>query len=231
MPDPEKEWRILKPRPVASPFPTLVPLKPPSSASVCRAPAAGRPDTPVSRVGAQVRSLRMASGLSGGQLAENAGVSRSLLSRIERGLVSPSVRTLERIAQSLDVAVSRFFTQHPVQADFCLVRAGRGLRVNSADIDAGHSVELLGHLVSGSLCVEPYRIQIAAQAEVGMHVQHPGLRFLYMQSGHARYRYGSRMVEVGPGDALLFDGTAVHGIDSAGDSDVSYLSIVFSLRD
>lgn len=221
----------MKPLTVASPFPTLAPLKPPASATVCHAPAAGRPEAPASRLGAQIRSLRLASGLSGGQLAKRAGISRSLLSRIERGLVSPSVRTLERVAQGLDVAVSRFFMQHPEQADFSLVRAGKGLRVDSADIDAGHSVELLGHMISGSLCVEPYRIRMAARPGVGTHVQHPGLSFLYMESGRVRYRYASRVVEVAPGDALLFDATAVHGIEAAGESDVSYLSIVFSLRD
>lgn len=173
----------------------------------------------------------MASGASGGKLAENAGISRSLLSRIERGLVSPSVRTLERIAQGLDVAISRFFTQQPVQADLCLVRAGKGLQVGPGDMEAGHGVELLGHLTSGSLCVEPCRIKVAARSDVGAHVRHPGLSFLYMQSGCVRYRYGSRVVEVGPGDALLFDATAPHGIEAAGESDVSFLSIVFSLRD
>ena len=45
------------------------------------------------RIGAQVRALRMAAEVSGGELAKTSGISASMLSRIERGLVSPSVET------------------------------------------------------------------------------------------------------------------------------------------
>ena len=227
-----KEGRApLKPRAAASPFPTLLPPAVPASARSCRTPAAGLPDTPASRVGAQIRILRVASGASGGSLAGAAGISRSMLSRIERGLVSPSVRTLERIAQGLDVAVSRFFTEQPVQADFCLVRAGKGLRVDSGNLEAGQSIELLGHLIAGSLCVEPYRVRLAEPGAAGPIVQHPGQTFIYMQSGRARYRYGNRLVEVASGDALLFDAAARHGMETVLEADVSYLTIVFRLRD
>ena len=218
-------------RPVASPFPTVVPLVPPASARPCRAPATGRPDSPASRLGAQIRTLRLASGASGGRLAQNAGISRSLLSRIERGLVSPSVQTLEHIARALDVAISRFFADQVDRTDFCLVRSGKGLQVGDIGANAAHSIELLGHLRAGSMCVEPCRVRLDSQARPLAIVQHPGLKFLFMQSGRARYRYGTREVEVGPGDALLFDATAMHGLEAITEPCVSYLSIVFSLSD
>ncbi|RYH41428.1 MAG: XRE family transcriptional regulator, partial [Alcaligenaceae bacterium] len=77
--------------PLASPFPTATPLRLPASVTRLRPrrdppPARSRPAT---LIGAQVRALRMAAGDSGGELAQRCGISRSMLSRIERGLVSP----------------------------------------------------------------------------------------------------------------------------------------------
>ncbi|RYH48406.1 MAG: XRE family transcriptional regulator, partial [Alcaligenaceae bacterium] len=61
------------------------------------------------RIGTQVRALRMAADVSASSLARTSGISSSMLSRIEHGLVSPSVETLERLAAGLDVPTSRFF--------------------------------------------------------------------------------------------------------------------------
>ncbi|WP_198089245.1 helix-turn-helix domain-containing protein, partial [Variovorax sp. E3] len=113
-----------------------------------------------SRIGEQVRALRMAAGRSGGDLACASGVSRSMLSRIEHGLVSPSVETLERIARGLDVPVSRFFGDQARRTDFCHVPAGQGLVVERVGAVAGYRYELLGHSLSGNLFIEPYLVTL-----------------------------------------------------------------------
>jgi transcriptional regulator with XRE-family HTH domain len=78
-----------------------------------------------------------------------------MLSRIERGLVSPSVETLERIAQGLGVPVPRFFGDQPSRTNFSHAPAGKGIRLNRFGMVAGHHYELLGHQLSGNLFVEP----------------------------------------------------------------------------
>jgi len=170
-----------------------------------------------SRIGAQVRARRMAAGTSAGELAQASGISSSMLSRIERGLVSPSLETLDCIAQGLHVPTSRFFSDQARRTDFCHVRAGRGPVVDRIGAVADYRYELLGHLLSGNLFVEPYL--------------HPGLKFLYFLSGEVTYRYGAKVVEVRAGDSLLFDATALHGIEAIQVQPVSYLSVVFTLRE
>ncbi|WP_371132257.1 helix-turn-helix domain-containing protein [Variovorax sp. SG517] len=183
------------------------------------------------RIGAQVRALRVAAGRSAGQLALASEISASMLSRIERGLVSPSVETLERLAQGLHVPVSRFFCDQARRTDFCHVRAGQGLVVDRIGAVAGYHYELLGHLLSGNLFVEPYLVTLLPRADPYMTFQHPGLKFLYFLSGEVSYRYGSKMVEVRAGDSLLFEASALHGIETIHSGPVSYLSVVFTLRD
>ncbi|WP_093206198.1 helix-turn-helix domain-containing protein [Variovorax sp. YR750] len=183
------------------------------------------------RIGAQVKALRMATGASAGRLALDSGISASMLSRIERGLVSPSVETLERLAQGLHVPVSRFFGDQARRTDFCHVRAGQGLVVDRIGAMEGYRYELLGHSLSGNLFVEPYLVTLLPEAGPYVTFQHPGLKFLHFRSGAVTYRYGAKSVEVGAGDTLLFDATALHGIEVIHSGPVSYLSVVFTLRE
>ena len=172
----------------------------------------------------------MAAEVSGGELAKTSGISASMLSRIERGLVSPSVETLERLAQGLQVPTSRFFSDQARRTDFCHVRAGHGVLVDRIGAVADYRYELLGHLLSGNLFVEPYLVMLEADAQPHVTFQHPGLKFLYLLSGAVTYRYGPRRVKLRVGDSLLFDATAMHGIEDLGTQPVSYLSVVFNFR-
>ncbi|WP_418147419.1 XRE family transcriptional regulator [Variovorax paradoxus] len=173
----------------------------------------------------------MAADVSGGELAKTSGISASMLSRIERGLVSPSVETLERVAQGLHVPVSRFFSDQARRTDFSHVRAGKGVVVDRIGAVADYRYELLGHLLSGNLFVEPYLVTLLPDADPYVTFQHPGLKFLYFLSGEVSYRYGGKSVGVGAGDSLLFDATALHGIEAIQTQPVSYLSVVFTLRE
>lgn len=218
---------------IASPFPTARPFRLPISVAK-EHPKQPKPfprSTSAARIGAQVRALRMAAGTSGGDLASIAGVSRSMLSRIENGLVSPSVETLDRIAQGLHVPVSRFFGDQARRTDFCHVPAGRGLVVDRIGAVADYRYELLGHSLSGNLFVEPYLVTLLPDAQPYVTFQHPGLKFLHFLSGEVTYRYGGKTVTVGAGDSLIFDATALHGIEAIHTRPVSYLSVVFTLRD
>lgn len=154
-----------------------------------------------------------------------------MLSRIEHGLASPSVETLDRIAAGLGVPVSRFFCDQSDRADFSYVPAGRGIEVQRIGAVADYRYELLGHPLSGNLFVEPYLVTLQPGAKPYVTFQHPGLKFLYMLSGRVKYRYGNRTLDLNSGDSLLFDATALHGIDTIMTEPVSYLSVVFTLRD
>ena len=69
------------------------------------------------RVAAAVRRLRRARGLSLEALAARSGVSRSMISLVERGEASPTAVVLERLATGLDVALASLFDAPAVAAD------------------------------------------------------------------------------------------------------------------
>lgn len=218
-----------------SPFPTATKARLPARLAAPRKRAAAEPaakrSSTAAQLGGQIRSLRLASNISAAALAKGSGLSRSMLSRIEHGLASPSIEALDRIATALDVPMSRFFVDQVRRTDCSFVPAGTGLRIEREGVIRGYGYELIGHILSGNLFVEPYRVVLSKEAEPYTTFQHPGTKFLYFLSGRLRYRYGSRTMTIGPGDSLLFDATALHGAEAILEHPVSYLSVVFTLRE
>jgi transcriptional regulator with XRE-family HTH domain len=62
-------------------------------------------------LGARIRALRVARGETLRQLAERAGVTESFLSQVERGVASPSIASVQRIARALDHSIAQLFTE------------------------------------------------------------------------------------------------------------------------
>ena len=62
--------------------------------------------TPASSLGVRLRHARLVSGYTLLQLAQKAGCSESLISKLERGLASPSFAMLHRLAVALDTNIA-----------------------------------------------------------------------------------------------------------------------------
>ena len=63
----------------------------------------------VQRLGRKIREIRKALGLTQAQLAERSAVSENFIGSVERGICSPSLTTLERMANALGVTLSELF--------------------------------------------------------------------------------------------------------------------------
>ena len=63
------------------------------------------------RLGPIVREARIAQGWSQERLAETAGLDRSYVGEIERGRVSPTLLTLEKLATALQLAPSELISR------------------------------------------------------------------------------------------------------------------------
>ena len=61
------------------------------------------------RFGGRLRALRLQAGLTQEQLAESADVSVNFVSLVERGVKSPTLATMERLAAALKVPLADLF--------------------------------------------------------------------------------------------------------------------------
>ncbi|MFK4445350.1 transcriptional regulator with XRE-family HTH domain [Caballeronia udeis] len=180
---------------------------------------------------AQIHAFRTAAGLTSGVLAKMAGISHSMLSRIEKGTATPSIETLTRISLALGKPVSRFFVDQSERHDCSFVPAGEGVTVDREGSSYGHIYRLIGHVLSGNLSVEPYVVTLDENSKPWSTHQTTGIQFLHVLEGKMKYRYANRLYDVKPGDSLLFDPNAAHGPEEILTTPVKFLAVFFNIRD
>lgn len=78
----------------------------------------------MSELGARIRGERRARGISLERLAELSGVSRSMVSEVERGAKTPSVLVLDRLATALGTSIARLLDE-PVRPDVVMLAGDR----------------------------------------------------------------------------------------------------------
>ena len=162
------------------------------------------PQTAASRsiaeaIGTQVRNLRRKLDLTGAELADQAGLSAGMLSKIENGAVSASIDSLEALARALNVPLTTFFASYEEQRDCSYVRGGQGVTIERRGTKAGHQYQLLGHSISGEVVVEPYLITLTEEAKPYTMFQHAGVEFIYMLTGKVLYRHADKAYPLAPG--------------------------------
>ncbi len=181
-------------------------------------------------IGREVRTFRKKLDMTVVELARLAGLSAGMLSKIERGIASPSLSTLQSLSKALQVPVTAFFRRFEEQRDATYVKAGHGLKIERRGTRAGHQYELLGHTVGKEIAIEPYLITLTEESEVFPLFQHSGMEFLYMLEGKVGYRHGSKLYMLSPGDSLFFDADAAHGPEELAELPSRFLSIIIYPR-
>ena len=194
------------------------------------APAEPRAQSIEEEIGAEVRRLRKGLELTVAELGAAAGISGGMLSKIENGTISPSLKTIGALAKALNVAIGSLFAESHERRDCSFVKAGQGLRIERRGTKAGHLYDLLGHSLAGDLGIEPFLITLDRHAEPYTGFRHKGLEFIYMLSGKVRYRHVDRTYLLEPGDALFFDAAGRHGPEELIEAPTTYLSIIVYLR-
>ena len=181
-------------------------------------------------LGSQIRALRRQQDLSGADLASAAGISLGMMSKIENGQISASLATLQSLSAALSVPLSSLFASFEERQDCSLVRASQGVVIERRGTKVGHVYQLLGHVLRGDVVVEPYLITLNEGAVPYTNFAHGGVEFIYMLEGKVRYRHGGDSYELSPGDALLFDSSALHGPETLLEHPMRYLSIIIYPR-
>ena len=179
-------------------------------------------------IGREVRAFRKKLGITVADLAAATNLSLGMLSKIENGITSPSLTTLQALSRALGVPVTAFFRRFEEERSAVFVKAGEGLEIERRGTRAGHQYNLLGHVDANTsgVVVEPYLITLTADSDVFPTFQHEGLEFLYMLEGAVQYRHADRLYPMEPGDSLFFDADAPHGPEVLEKLPARYLSII-----
>ncbi|MFV2032808.1 MAG: helix-turn-helix domain-containing protein [Gammaproteobacteria bacterium] len=179
-------------------------------------------------IGRQVRTFRKRLNLTVANVAKQAQLSSGMLSKIENGLTSPSLATLNALANALHVPVTSLFRGYEEQRDVTFIKSGEGLPIERRGSGAGHQYQLLGHTIGKPYTIEPYVITISDKSEVFPVFQHAGMELIYMLEGKVTYRHANKTYTLEPGDTLFFDAESSHGPDEILKLPCRYLSFIVS---
>jgi len=164
-------------------------------------PDAARSDT---TLGNRIRAARTRRGLSLGELATTAGVSKSLVSQIERGIAAPSIDTVRRIASALHVPVFSLFMEEP--GNGMIVRRGERRIVRYPGSAATREIlspTLRGRMVLVWVTFPP--------GEDGREpVRHVGEETVVVLRGTLEVHLGQERVVLHLGDSMSFDSEVPH---------------------
>jgi transcriptional regulator with XRE-family HTH domain len=176
----------------------------------------------VSRLAGRLKALRRERDLTLDELAERSDVSRSALSKIERGEINPTIVLVSKIADAFGISVSQLIG---VEGHRAAVHVPRDRRVSFVDPETGFERQIFPAFED-------------AAVEFGRHVIPPGKssgdfpghddpieKYILMEKGRLNVVVGETTYELEEGDLLFFDGSAPHRFDNAGRGSCSYYLI------
>lgn len=179
-------------------------------------------------IGREVRAYRRQQEITVAELSSITGISIGMLSKIENGNTSPSLTTLQNLANALSVPLTAFFRRFEETRTAVHTKAGAGVELEREGTRANHQYNLLGHIGSNAsgVNVEPYLITLSDEADIFPTFQHEGIETIYMLEGEVGYRHGDQVYSLVPGDTLFFDADAPHGPENLTKLPARYLSII-----
>lgn len=173
-------------------------------------------------IGAAVREHRLRRGASLGDLSRLSGLSKTILSRLESGTGNPSIETLWRISEALQVPLGALLEASASPA-VRVVRRGDGPELEA---DSG----MVTHVLHGDgrpRRTELYELAFAPGTEHRSASHLPGTEEVVVcLEGRLRAGPDHDPVELDPGDAVVFAAAGPHGYAVLGDDGVRALCLM-----
>ena len=179
----------------------------------------GAPRLDLTRLGERIRMERLRRRLSLQALEARTGVSRSMLSEVERGGKAPTVLVLDRIATGLDTSIARLLGQERAARVIVLRRPEQ----DTATDPSGWERRILSPVLPG-IEFELMRTTIPPGVDAGDFAPHaPGSReYLAMERGTLRLTIDGTPYTLHAGDSIYYAGDCWHGFANPGRATCAY---------
>lgn len=178
------------------------------------------------RLGERLRALRRGRGMTLEVLAERSGVSRAMISKLERGEKNPTLVVAAKVAEGLEVSLSQLVG---VEERREVVVVLRERRMVMRDPGTGFERQLLSPSFGGR-GIEFVRNVVPEGSTSGEFPPHRrGVEeYVVVESGRLRAVIGGEDYMLDEGDALYFEADVPHRFDNAGEGECSYYLVIDS---
>ena len=164
------------------------------------------------QIGKRLKELRKEVDLTLKRLAEETKLSVPLLSRIENGLVMPSIPTLQEIANTLKVDVGYFFKKEDEKGYVIRRQGERKISYSKKGKKEGKAVYITELLAEGmeNPFMEPAIVTLIGKEEETILSSHVGQEFFYVLEGRMELTLGAKKYILKEGDSAYWNGSVVH---------------------
>ena len=176
-------------------------------------------------IGIRLRQTRKDLDLSLADLAKRSGVAIGTLSQLERGMGSPSLRTIERIALALGVPIYWLFQvqgRGDESGDPVVVRSGQGIALTVTE--DGMNKTLITPRSFEPMQLMTVEMQPGSKSGPG-YFRHEGIDVGYVLSGSLHLEVDGRLYVLSSGDTFAFDSHLPHRFENRGGSRAEVLWI------
>ncbi len=184
-------------------------------------------------IGEKIRDLRKKAGLVLQDLSDRTGLSKPLLSQIEREVVSPPIATLLKISKALNVNIGFFFQDGDPEEKVVLVRRDESKVIDSRYFgreESGYYYEALAYKKSKKY-MEPFLVEFKRKkAEKLSYFSHEGEEFIYLLEGTLEFRTESQQYVLYLGDSLYFESSIPHAYRALERRNARALIVVYPTR-
>jgi transcriptional regulator with XRE-family HTH domain len=170
-------------------------------------------------LGRRLRNERRLRGLTLEDLAAASGVSRSMLSEVERGSRAPTVLIMDRIATGLGTSIARLLREEEPARTVVLRRDEQAVARDAS----GWERRVLSPVLPG-VEFEFMRTTISAGVDAGVFQPHgPGSReYLAVEAGTLRLLLNGDEIDLRQGDSVFYAGDCHHGFANPGTAPCVY---------
>jgi len=161
-------------------------------------------------LGQRIKRQRLKKGYTLQDTADLAGYSKSLISKIENGKVTPPISTLVKIATVLDSTVTELLEEPNAGKDIITFDVEE-LKKNLIPTERGYSYSPIAHNFY-SKKLQPFYYEVRKDDFFEKILQHEGEEFVYILEGEAECFIGNHIYNVKAGEGLYFRSAEPHKI-------------------
>lgn len=172
----------------------------------------------------RLKLLRKQKGWSLEVLAEQTGLTKSYLSKVERGVSVPSIAVALKLSQALGVEVGELFSQTRDREAVTVTRAHERTLMGDPR-SATRTIESIAAEVAPKRML-PFVAYPSADFAASAFKEHEGEEFLFVHRGSIELAFPHETVQLGEGDSVYFNALIPHRMRSTGTVQAQVLVVV-----
>jgi transcriptional regulator with XRE-family HTH domain len=176
-------------------------------------------------IGARVHFLRQQRNITLEELSSRSGLTKSFVSKVERGISVPSISTAKSLAESFGLTVSQLLGEDNSDNSVCLVRKEDRPSFMKGGDAGGYDYEMMAAAKQYKR-MEPYIMRPPMRFQDGRKFDHLGEEFMFVLSGSIEVELGGKSYELNSGDSLYFDSHFSHRTRSLGRKNAEVLVVI-----